>query len=430
MKPPKEKEVTWHLASDTRAVLERNGKLECDSRSLLLDRFVNPKFKKEDRSKFWKKVIETGPCFAKERQKAWKEFVLSLFRPSDLLFGRLRSRLLVNMAGGVMENAGLCLDRFGLPYIPGSAIKGCARRAAIHKLLKESAKEKAVLLGIIALAFGWREGDWSAGDPDDVSSDFAYGCQGEDWEAIRETTAQRLCERLGRRPQPGRPASEALPNFAGTVRFLPAYVHSLPRKDLELDVVTCHHPEYYSGDEKMDVALDCEDPNPVSFCAVAPDAVFAFPVQAVPRGGEDLGATARDWLKAGLEEFGIGAKTAAGYGWFDCSDEVQEEYRKDLTKELEESERARKRATLTPDPNWLEVLAKEREDQLRGRINRFKYEEQYWSEADRNEGYQLTLLHFLTVQNPDLYQKERSNPKSSVLKGLQNLTEKFGRRLP
>jgi CRISPR/Cas system CMR subunit Cmr6 (Cas7 group RAMP superfamily) len=41
---------------------------------------------------------------------------------------------MVNMAGGVMENAGLCLDRFGLPYIPGSAVKGCARRTALAAL--------------------------------------------------------------------------------------------------------------------------------------------------------------------------------------------------------------------------------------------------------------------------------------------------------
>lgn len=29
-----------------------------------------------------------------------------------------------------MENAGLSLDRYGLPHIPGSAVKGCARRAS------------------------------------------------------------------------------------------------------------------------------------------------------------------------------------------------------------------------------------------------------------------------------------------------------------
>ena len=42
------------------------------------------------------------------------------------------SRLMVDLAGGVMENANLNLDRYGLPRIPGSAIKGLARRMALQ----------------------------------------------------------------------------------------------------------------------------------------------------------------------------------------------------------------------------------------------------------------------------------------------------------
>ena len=64
----------------------------------------------------------------------------------------------------------------------------------------------------------------------------------------------------------------------------------------------------------MPVALDTEDPVPVVFPAVAPGHVFAFAVL-----GKDpaLTAKAKTWLKNGLEQFGLGAKTAAGYGWFE-----------------------------------------------------------------------------------------------------------------
>jgi CRISPR/Cas system CMR subunit Cmr6 (Cas7 group RAMP superfamily) len=72
-----------------------------------------------------------------------------------------------DMAGGVMENAGLCLDRFGMPYIPGNGVKGCARRMAIQELLEARAKasddELAKLLADIALVFGWGEEDWTSG---------------------------------------------------------------------------------------------------------------------------------------------------------------------------------------------------------------------------------------------------------------------------
>ena len=68
------------------------------------------------------------------------------------------------MAGGVMENAGLCLDRFGLPYLPGSAVKGCARRAATHALVETtSAEDKAELLFNLCLVFGWADADWHVG---------------------------------------------------------------------------------------------------------------------------------------------------------------------------------------------------------------------------------------------------------------------------
>src|SRR5438034_1425306 len=113
---------------------------------------------------------------------------------------------MVNMAGGVMENAGLCLDRFGLPYIPGSAVKGCARRAALAALLEwceaggqpehkpigndnpcaeTCAKfdSPAQMLSAIARVFGWCEQDWKK------DSDFAWACDAKldvVWKAVAE----------------------------------------------------------------------------------------------------------------------------------------------------------------------------------------------------------------------------------------------------
>jgi hypothetical protein len=118
-------------------------------------------------------------------------------------------------------------------------------------------------------------------------------------------------------------------------------------KDLELDVVSCHHSEYYSEPTEpsgvphshprwrkwksehdqwkanWSTAPDIEEPKPVLFPAVAAGAVFQFVV--LPLRGEcnslskpktGLHVLARDWLRCGLETFGLGAKTGAGYGWF------------------------------------------------------------------------------------------------------------------
>jgi hypothetical protein len=67
--------------------------------------------------------------------------------------------------------------------------------------------------------------------------------------------------------------------------------------------------------------------------------VFAFCVRA----GRGIDATfanqAVTWLRNGLEQFGIGGKTSAGYGWFDCSKAIQ-----DLgVQRLEDDRQARRR---------------------------------------------------------------------------------------
>jgi len=120
------------------------------------------------------------------------------------------------------------------------------------------------------------------------------------------------------------PVWSQLPNFAGAVSFLPAYPRVSPVPDLELDVVTPHHQKYYGANAELEmpVALDTENPIPVVFPAVAAGHIFAFAVIGKDR---DLVQKAREWLRGGLQIFGIGAKTAAGYGWFDCSTGVTSE---------------------------------------------------------------------------------------------------------
>ena len=73
----------------------------------------------------------------------------------------LRGRLIINQAGGVLENAGLCLHRnLGYPYIPGSAIKGCARHYAWELWRsKEESEKKKELACKIAKTFGFPTGD-------------------------------------------------------------------------------------------------------------------------------------------------------------------------------------------------------------------------------------------------------------------------------
>ena len=402
------------MPTDTAAALGQNAK-ECDSRSLLLERLVydHPEMNEARKLHFaqvcgdsfaaikatrsaWEKQVQefrekeqrerdqrklqqlreareklegfladtvglgnrqavVGPVESKRSTAHWL-FIQSL-GVENILHAQLQSRLMVNMAGGVMENAGLCLDRFGLPYIPGSAVKGCARRAALaalHEWCEAGGKPEhkptgadnplapccaafttpAEMLAAIARVFGWCEQDWS--DRRD-QSDFLWAC-GQNHRELWQTVAQALANHFGWTiaDRHAQTPWKSLPNFAGSVSFLPAYpvdlgktgkVDGLPLEvpplgKLELDVVTCHHRDYYAGNSPT--ATDTEEPVPVVFPAVAPGHVFAFSIAPLRGADAQLVQHARTWLATGLQTFGLGAKTAAGYGWFDCCQRVQD----------------------------------------------------------------------------------------------------------
>lgn len=309
----------------------------CDSRSLLLDRFAEPMAKDNGDAtprKAWFKSLLGKKTVPAPSATFW------LPAAAVRIHARLMSRLMVNMGGGVMENANLQLDRYGLPVIPGSAVKGCARRMALQALHdwivwqensgsteRPSADEDAcapcceafanpaAMLAAIARIFGWAEKDWEAGSKEGrYCSDFGWACGGA-WEAVWNEACQCLArENSWQIPalQPWR----CLPHFAGTIAFLPAHPGSDP--GLELDVLTPHHKDYYEGTRQ--VATDDEDPVPVFFPAVAPQKEtdsFTFPLIPLRRAGRGDLDHAQRWLSQGLELLGLGAKTNAGYGWFE-----------------------------------------------------------------------------------------------------------------
>jgi CRISPR type III-B/RAMP module RAMP protein Cmr6 len=109
-----------------------------------------------------------------------------------------------------------------------------------------------------------------------------------------------------------------------------------PTKVLCVDVLTPHHSEYYGGSRST--PADTEDPVPTQFLAVAPGVRFdfrlrlAWPTDPSGNNGEDTRvATIKalgwdrtetkkrvvDSLSSALAEIGIGAKTAAGYGYLE-----------------------------------------------------------------------------------------------------------------
>jgi len=98
---------------------------------------------------------------------------------------------------------------------------------------------------------------------------------------------------------------------AGEIVFFDAIPAQVPQ--LKLDVMNPHYSEYYQGGSTP--PADWLSPVPIYFLTVQATS-FLFSVAARCKEAEDLVDTVASWLKAALSELGIGAKTAAGYGYF------------------------------------------------------------------------------------------------------------------
>lgn len=81
------------------------------------------------------------------------------------------------------------------------------------------------------------------------------------------------------------------------------------------DVVTTHHPDYYQT-QGSKWPTDFDDPVPVPFLVVKPGACFYFLFE-MPNASPQWAAFVESLLKWGGENLGIGAKTNAGYGRFE-----------------------------------------------------------------------------------------------------------------
>lgn len=194
-----------------------------------------------------------------------------MFGPSKTFFLKTQARLAINLGcESILENHISLHPLYGFPVLPGSAIKGVTR----HYIMENDRASEAE----ITLVFGLSSGDAGPG-------------VGE-----------------------------------GQVVFLDAWPRTLDQfqsKLLELDIMTCHFQNYYRTKGRVDPS-DTDNPNPVVFLVVKKDVEFQFSLGLSAWGRRSLqGAAAAalldkvtGWMTEALKEYGIGAKTGSGYGWF------------------------------------------------------------------------------------------------------------------
>ncbi len=265
--------------------------------SLLITKYAEVKTEAEKEDS--RKIAEYS-CKGKSRSQ--KILRYSSFPKAKMVAMKLGGRLIIDQSGGVQENSNLCLHpHFGFPMIPGSAIKGCARHFAWEQWREAKEEDKMNRAKGLVEIFGFPTGDPGL-------DQFLEGTE----------------------------------SSAGKITFFPAMPYgSAP---LEVDVLTCHHMDYYSPNAEKARATDDENPNPQFFPVVKAGATFEIVVAPTTRGNDSLAEKALEVLQTALEVNGIGAKTAAGYGWF----EVDKSATESLLSEQDERATEQEKSSLSP----------------------------------------------------------------------------------
>ena len=194
-----------------------------------------------------------------------------------------------------LENGFAFLSPYGLPYLPGSSVKGVLRQAA-----RELASN----------AWGDNRG-W-----DDTAQYILKAGQ----EEIKLTASEAL---FGREPPDGESQQ-----VRGALVFWDV-IPQIKGDSLAVDIMTPHQSHYYRGklDKKAGDSLtphDSGDLNPIAFLTVPPGAGFVFHVQCdlerLAYSAPELALNGhwQQLLRAAFEHafqwLGFGAKTSVGYG--------------------------------------------------------------------------------------------------------------------
>ena len=203
------------------------------------------------------------------QQSRFCEFMSNIGWTPAIVTAELKSPFVTGLGMTHPTETGMVLDwTLGVPYVPATSLKGVFRFSFILSDA-ENAPERV------------ENGVWQAGD---------------DFFALFGRTAEKGGDE----------------GLCGGIVVLDAYPLKAPK--LGTDILNPHYPQYYRNAERG--PTEDQNPVPVKFLVVEPGARFVFRILVSERRGQDAVDRVKDVLMRALEEEGLGAKTALGYGRF------------------------------------------------------------------------------------------------------------------
>lgn len=241
-----------------------------------------------------------------------------------------------------LENGFAFLNPYGLPYLPGSGVKGVVRRAAeelAHRDFSRMSDEPSEWsLPDVWRLFGFER--WSRPNGGVARESW------EEWIGGFDVSEKEMNDYLEAVLPPGVDAAdlrkrlkesendqhrlrvlldERTLHARGALEFWDV-VPGIAGDRLAVEIMTPHQSHYYTGDSHQGSATphDSGRPNPISFLTVPPGSEFAFHVRcdvcrlkrSAPRLAEEdrWKRLVKAAFQHAFEWLGFGAKTAVGYG--------------------------------------------------------------------------------------------------------------------
>lgn len=213
---------------------------------------------------------------------------------------KLDGRLFTGLSlGGTLETGATTHHTYGMPLLAGSSVKGAVRSYTEHLFaernedgtlqFEESDNTNKIIIqeqkqSILDVLFGT-----DSDDDDDSQGDAGYLIWHDAWWIPMVNDQGGLLTGADHKP------------FVG-------------------DVVTVHHPKYYS--RELNEALDMENPIPNQQIAI--QGAFYFVIEGDPKWVH----FARELLKETIENVGLGSKGSSGYGYFTLDESLNNDIAK------------------------------------------------------------------------------------------------------
>lgn len=270
-------DMAYYLPYITARLLTSEHIKKCQNLGLILDKYPTQVAvqKSEGKSGWLKEVLSGNYINTKLAENTYRRWLNTTTAMGASHFSGITDwRMVVGLGGETVLETDLTLHHlYGIPFIPGSALKGLTRS---YVTTEEQGYQSDKI------------------DNDNERVKHIFGSQ----------------------------------EHAGTVIFFDA-IPVNGETTIELDIMNPHYPDYYG---KGQAPTNDQNPSPITFLTVA-NTTFMFALAPRRSGNQNDKKDVeqvKQWLQSALTKYGVGGKTSAGYGYFKDVQDYEETSRTDM----------------------------------------------------------------------------------------------------